>query len=76
MNKITSNITPNYPDLHTVKLNDKRFAPWLDKIFQVTVPDVLNKFEADGALENYDRVASHECGGHNGPPWFHGHAGE
>ncbi len=63
---------PAYSNLSEVRLCDDRFAPWIDKIFKVTVPDVLNKFEADGAFENYDRVAAGEKGGHRGPPWYHG----
>lgn len=63
---------PAYPSLRDVRLCDDRFSSWIDKIFEITVPDVLNKFEADGALENYKRVAAGEKGGHHGPPWYHG----
>lgn len=65
-------MTPCYPDIARVHMCDSRFAPWLDKICKITVPDILTKFEKDGAINNYERVAAGLKGGHGGPPWFHG----
>lgn len=59
-------------DLKQVTVTDNFFAPFIEKIRTVTVPDVLKKFLADGAVENYRRVARGESGGHAGPPWYHG----
>ena len=55
-----------------VNVTDAFFAPFIEKIRTVTVPDVLKKFLADGAVENYERVARGKKGGHAGPPWYHG----
>lgn len=63
-------------DIRKVEVTDAFFAPYLEKIRTVTVPDVFNKFLADGAIENYERVARGERGGHAGPPWYHGLIGE
>lgn len=74
MAEISKNIlpSPNIPELKNVRLTDKRFKEWTDKICEITVPDVLAKFENDGALANYERVAEGKSKGHRGPPWFHG----
>lgn len=61
-----------YPALRQVRLCDDRFAPWIEQICTITVPDVLDKFTEDGAIENYARVAAGLRGGHSGYPWFHG----
>ena len=45
-----------------------RYAVWT----KVTVFDVLDKFEKDGALRNFDRVAGKLEGKHDGPPWYDG----
>ncbi len=63
-------------ELRAVRITDGFFAPYIEKIRSVTVPDVLAKFTADGAIENYERVARGETGGHAGPPWYHGLIGE
>lgn len=59
-------------DIRKVEVTDAFFAPYLEKIRSVTVPDVFDKFLKDGAVENYERVARGEKGGHAGPPWYHG----
>ena len=63
-------------DIRSVRITDPFFAPFIEKIRTVTVPDVFAKFLADGAIENYRRVARGEHGGHAGPPWYHGLIGE
>lgn len=63
---------PRYPELCRVEVTDEFFAPFLERTCRVTVPDVLHKFIADGALDNYRRVAEGRTGGHAGPPWYHG----
>ncbi len=63
---------PTPADIRGVRITDPFFAPYLEKIRSVTVPDVFRKFLADGAVENYERVARGEIGGHAGPPWYHG----
>lgn len=72
MSNLKTPLTPDYPKLRSVKLIDKTFTPWIDNICKITVRDVLAKFEKDGALVNYERVAAGKKGGHAGPPWFHG----
>lgn len=62
--------------LRRVRITDSFFAPYLEKLRAVTAPDVLRKFLHDGAVENYERVARGERGGHAGPPWYHGLIGE
>ena len=67
---------PVFASVRRVRVTDLYFAPYLEKIRSVTAPDVLRKFLADGAVENYERVALGERGGHAGPPWYHGLIGE
>ncbi|MBQ3860718.1 MAG: glycoside hydrolase family 127 protein, partial [Clostridia bacterium] len=67
---------PVFASVRRVRVTDPFFAPYLEKIRSVTAPDVLRKFLADGAVENYERVARGERGGHAGPPWYHGLIGE
>ncbi len=59
-----------YADLHGVKVTDPFYRPFLDKLRRVSVPDVFRKFEGQGVMENYFRVARGEAGGHAGEPWF------
>lgn len=63
---------PAYPDVRDVSVTDGFFAPFVEKIRDQTIPDVLQKFENDGVIENYERVAAHLTGGHGGAPWHHG----
>lgn len=55
-----------------VRLKDARFAPFEKNIREISAFDILDKFEKDGAMENYRRVARGEKGGHAGFPWYHG----
>lgn len=68
----TKELQPQYPAVERVCLQDDFFLPFTENICKITVPDVLAKFEKDGAIENYRRIAAGERGGHNGYPWFHG----
>lgn len=46
-----------------------------DKIHNITVFDVLEKFENDhddGLMKNYEMVVNGESGKHIGPPWYDG----
>lgn len=72
MSSIISNICPSYPSLDRVTLGDGFIPSLLRKIHTVSAFDILEKFENEGALNNYRRVADGESGGHIGPPWYHG----
>jgi hypothetical protein len=53
--------------LKDVVIDDVFWSPWLHTLREVTLPDVLDKFEQTGALANFDRVRDHQTGGHAGP---------
>ena len=72
MNALSKNILPSYPELDNVTVNGGFFGDFLKKIRTVTAKDVLKKFNSEGALANYERVADGLSGGHIGPPWYHG----
>ena len=55
-----------------VTINDAFWSPKLNVIQNVTVHDVLNKFESDGAMRNFDFVSEGENGYHCGEPWCDG----
>jgi DUF1680 family protein len=55
-----------------VTLADGFWGPKLNTLRAVTIQDVFDKFERDGAFENFDRVAGGLSGGHRGMPWFDG----
>jgi len=57
----------------SVRVDDSFWTTHLDKIRNVTVPDVLNKFlNKDGILKNYQWVIEGKKGEHIGPPWYDG----
>ncbi len=58
--------------VRSVTVNDDFWTPKLKILRSVTVNDVFNKFEQDGAFANFDRVAQGLKGGHRGSPWFDG----
>lgn len=60
--------------IQQVTVEDAFWSPKFKLWREVTIPDCLNKFEADrgGALNNFDRVADGQTGGHAGPPWYDG----
>lgn len=72
MSDSTNNILPCYPELERVDVNSGLFGDFLKKIRTVSARDILKKFNSEGALSNYERVANGESGGHIGPPWYHG----
>ena len=72
MNGLAKNILPSYPELCNVTVNSGFFGDFLRKIGTVSARDILKKFNSEGALANYERVARGESGGHVGPPWYHG----
>lgn len=75
MNSPSSYLKPHrlFPlSLANVSLADAFWAPKLKLLRTVTVQDVLDKFEADGAFANFTRVAQGLSGGHRGAPWFDG----
>jgi len=55
-----------------VRITDSFWAPKLHTLRTVTINDAFDKFERDGALANFDRVAQGLSGGHCGFPWFDG----
>lgn len=72
MNYCKNPAVPNYAKVSNVHITDPFFAPFIQKIRSITTPDIFAKFMADGAIENYRRVARGEKGNHAGPPWYHG----
>ena len=64
--------TGNSPIAGRVFIDDAFWNPKLALYFGVTLPDTLDKLERDGAVENLERAARGETGGHRGPPWLDG----
>ncbi len=58
--------------LQSVTIDDPFWSPKLKTWNDVTLTDVLDKFEQAGAFRNFDRVAGSADGGHEGFPWFDG----
>ena len=56
----------------SVTINDLFWSPKLDTWHSVTLKDVFDNFEKDGAFRNFDRVAGILDGKHEGSPWFDG----
>ncbi len=70
-----SNIAVERPAHRQVKMTEGFWAGQLYKIHQVTVWDVLEKFEKDheeGIMKNYEWVIEGKGGRHVGPPWYDG----
>ncbi|QGQ95446.1 glycoside hydrolase family 127 protein [Paenibacillus psychroresistens] len=55
-----------------VKISDKFWAPKLKVLREVSIKDILDKFESDGAFRNFDFVREGKGGYHCGEPWFDG----
>ena len=72
MSNIISTTLPTYPSLDRVTLGDGFIPSLLRKIHTISTYDIFDKFTKEGAIENYNRVANGESGGHVGPPWYHG----
>ena len=62
----------DFPSVKDVSIDDWFWTPYLESVRTVMLPYVLDKFEEDGYLENYDRVARGETGGHRGPHFSDG----
>ena len=62
------------PALQDVSVDDQFWSPRLQQWATVTANDVLDKFEKDGILANFDSVAAgkRDIGKHVGPPWYDG----
>src|SRR5260370_27111234 len=60
------------PPLARVGIDDPFWSPRLGLWRSVTLPDVLNKLEKDGALRNFEAVRDGVKARHGGPPWEDG----
>ncbi len=60
------------PPLARVTIDDPFWSPRLAQWRDVTLPDVLNKLEKDGALRNFEAVRDGRKIKHGGPPWEDG----
>lgn len=58
--------------LPRVTIDDPFWSPKLEVWRTVTVTDIFNKLEADGALTNFDHVRDGIPSEHGGPPWYDG----
>lgn len=58
--------------IQQVTIDDDFWSPKRKVWQEVTIPDVLNKFEKDGAIRNYDRIRAGARDGHEGPPFLDG----
>ena len=58
--------------LQSVTIDDPFWSPKLKTWNEITLTDVLDKFDRSGAFRNFDRVAGKADGGHEGFPWFDG----
>jgi DUF1680 family protein len=58
--------------LKNIKVTGGFWKERLDLTRQVTIPDVLDKLEKDGAINNFKRVRDGKTGYHAGHPWFSG----
>ena len=62
------------PKLRQVTVSDDFWSPRMEQWSTVTANDMLDKFERDGILKNFDEVAAgkRDIGWHAGPPWYDG----
>jgi len=58
--------------IRNVTIDDGFWSPKIDVWRHTTFSDCFKKFSDTGALENFDRVAARETGGHHGDPWWDG----
>ena len=58
--------------IRQVTIDDAFWAPKLKVWHEVTLKDAFDKFEKDGALENFDKVRDGKGGEHRCLPWFDG----
>ena len=55
-----------------VTIDDAFWSPKIATWRKTTINDALDKFERDGTVENFQRVADGQTGGHQQAPWFDG----
>ena len=58
--------------IQQVTIDDEFWSPKRKTWQEVTIPDVLTKFEKDGAIRNFDRVRDGLKGDHAGPSFLDG----
>ena len=58
--------------IQQVVIDDEFWSPKFKVWHQVTISDCFDKFEKDGALENFDKIRDGQGGEHGGPPWYDG----
>lgn len=56
----------------SVTIDDGFWSPKIAVWRKTTINDSFDKFEKTGALNNFDRVAARQNGGHLGDPWWDG----
>ncbi len=70
VSNVSSRLSP--VPISSVRVNDLFWSPKLDNWRNITLKDVLDKFEQEGAFGNFDRVAMGLAEGHKGMPWYDG----
>lgn len=68
----TARAAQTVPSLSRVTIDDPFWSPRLKQWREVTLPDVFNKLEKDGALRNFEAVRDGKKQKHGGPPWEDG----
>ena len=61
-----------YPELASVKLNDRFWTPYIENLRRITVPHCFRNFEATGYVENFISVAKKDGRAHIGPHFTDG----
>jgi DUF1680 family protein len=58
--------------IQRVTIDDGFWSPRLELWRTTTINDAFDKFEQYGGFRNFDRVAAHQSGGHQGENWWDG----
>ena len=58
--------------IQQVVIDDEFWSPKFKVWHHVTISGCFDKFEKDGALENFDKIRDGKGGEHGGPPWYDG----
>jgi len=58
--------------ISSVRISDSFWSPRLELWRTLTLNDVLDKFDQEGAFDNFDRVSEGLTEGHKGMPWYDG----
>ncbi len=61
-----------YPEVGSVKIDDKFWTPYLKNIRNITVPHVFNKMEEENFIANFHSVITENGDKHTGLPFFDG----